>query len=392
MKIVDIEAFAVRFPKGDFFGGEGGAASSAAPERFSYVVQPGWRGIYSANIETMLVRITTDDGLVGWGEGQSPVGPEITARIVEQIIRPVILGRDARAVRTLRDEMYGLMNVRGHFGGFMLDAICGVDIALWDLKGKALGISVAELLGGPARDTVPAYVSGVRGGSNPERLETIERFRARGFSRFKLFAGFGVDEDLAILRALREAGGPELWLAVDTLWKYDANAALRLGRGLEELGVAWFEAPMDPEDVDGNAALAAALDVPVANGETQRTVYEFLPWFQKRALDVVQPDIGRCGITEGMRVVDLARAYHTQVVLHMGMAGPPLLAASLQVAAAMAHVSLAEYQPVVLDAANTLLRAPIRCEAGLFPIPQGPGLGIELDDDAVTRIRVPATH
>jgi galactonate dehydratase len=378
MKIAAIEAFPLKFDQGDFFGGKGEHAGSA-PAR-PYLVQPGWRGIYSSHIESMVVRVETADGIVGYGEGQSPIAPEVSASIVRRILTPILLGRDPRAARILRREMYDLMNLRGHTGGFMLDAIAAVDSALWDIAGKAAGLPIHALLGGPCRTEVPVYVSGIRGETIADKLADMRRFLDQGFADFKLFGGFGVAEDAAMVDALIDGSLGKARIAVDTLWKYDINDALRLGRRLEKAGAMWCEAPIEPEDVRGSAELARSLDLPVANGETLRTRHEFLPWLETRALDIAQPDIGRCGITEGMAIVDLAEAFHIPVALHIGMASPVMIAASLQVAAAAPQVGLVEYQPVVLEAANRLLKKPILCEGGRMRVPEGPGLGIEIDE------------
>ena len=382
MRITSIRAFAVKFEQGDFFGGKGaGASTVAAP----YLVQPGWRGIYSSRIESMIVRVETDTGAVGYGEGQSPIAPEVSATIVRRILAPALVGRDPLAPRILRREMYDLMNLRGHTGGFMLDAIAAVDIALWDIAGKAVGLPIYRLLGGPCRSEVPVYVSGIRGESIADKLGTMRDFIGRGFMAFKLFGGFGVKEDAEIIEALIGQTGGQARVAIDVLWKYDINEARLLGRSLERLGAAWLEAAGEPEDRHGNAELARALDLPIANGETLRSRLEFLPWFKERAIDLAQPDIGRCGITEGMAIIDLAEAFHVPVALHMGMASPVMIAATLQVAAAAPQVDLIEYQPVVLEVGNRLLKSPIRCEAGRMHVPPGAGLGIEIDDAALQR-------
>lgn len=385
MHITRTRTFALKFDKGDFFGGKGeGGGERVAP----YMVQPGWRGIYSSRIETMIVAIETSDGIVGYGEGQSPIAPEVSASIVNTILAPVLIGRDPCAPRALRREMYDLMNLRGHTGGFMIDAIAAIDTALWDIAGKAAGLPVHRLLGGPCHKAVPVYVSGVRGESVDEKIATVRDFIGRGFNTFKLFAGFGVTEDTELIRTLVAGSGDQARFAVDVLWKYDINAAMRLGRLLEEVGALWLEAPGEPEDLAGNAALARALDLPIANGETLRTRLEFRPWLEQRAIDIAQPDMGRCGITEGLSIVDLAETYHVPVALHMGMASAVMIAATLQVAAASSHVRLVEYQPVVLDLANRLLSSPFRCESGAMQVPEGPGLGIELDTAALERFAV----
>jgi galactonate dehydratase len=383
MQITAITPFAVKFDQGDFFGGKARASSDtkAAP----YLVQPGWRGIYSPRIESMIVRVETSEGIVGYGEGQSPIAPEVSAAIVRHVLTPILLGRDPRAARTLRREMYDLMNLRGHTGGFMLDAIAAVDTALWDIAGKAAGLPIYALHGGPCRDDVPVYVSGIRGENVTDKLATMRDFIERGFLDFKLFGGFGVATDAELVEALISGSNGKARVAIDTLWKYDLNAAHRLGRLLDKIGATWFEAPIEPEDTRGNAELARSLDVPIANGEALRSRLEFRPWLEQRALDIAQPDIGRCGITEGMAIIDLAEAFHLPVALHMGMASPVMIAATLQVAAAAPQVGLIEFQPVVLGVANQLLKSPIRCEGGRMHVPQGPGLGIEIDEEAIRK-------
>ncbi|HYC12658.1 MAG TPA: enolase C-terminal domain-like protein, partial [Stellaceae bacterium] len=221
-----------------------------------------------------------------------------------------------------------------------------------------------------------------------DKILMMRDFLDRGFNDFKLFAGFGVAEDAELVGALLAGAGPRARLAVDALWKYDINTAQRLGRLLETAGVLWLEAPIEPEDVAGNAALARALDLPIANGEALRTRLEFRPWLEQRAIDIAQPDMGRCGITEGLAIIELAETFHVPVALHMGIASAVMIAATLQVAAASPHVGLVEYQPVVLEVANRLLATPIRCEAGQMEIPAGPGLGIELDAAALEHFAV----
>lgn len=377
--ITSIETFPLRLPEGDSFGGHGTANSN----RSGYSLQPGWKGIYSSRIETLLVRIETEDGLVGWGEGQSPIAPEVAGTIIEAILVPTLVGRDAMAGQVLWDEMYGLMSLRGHTGSFMMDAIAAIDMALWDIRGKALGVSVATLLGGPARQKIPCYVSGIRGSEDVERRDDIAGFAARGFTRFKIFGGFGLEADLHLFRLLRPSAAS---LAFDSLWNYPRSEALALGRALDREGCAWFEAPIDGEDVAGHAELARLLDMPVAGGETLRTRREFRPWLDAAAFDLLQPDIGRCGITEGVRILDLAEYHNLATTLHCGIASPVMIAASLQVAAARMAVSQMEYQPVVVAAANRFLVRPLICEAGLFDLPEGPGLGIEIDEERLRRL------
>lgn len=383
MKITDVHGFAVKFERGDFFGGKGSPAEIAPASAYSK--QPGWRGLYSSKTETCLVKICTDSDIVGYGEAQAPIAPEVTANIVNRLLKPLLVGENPLAGEVLRHEMYQSMNLRGHFTGFMLDAISGADSALWDIRGKHFNASVCALMGGPFRTRVPVYVSGIRGETVKEKIATIERFMREGFRAFKVFTGFGIEADLAMVRELRSAIGKEGTLAVDNLWKYDINDAIHLGRRYQEMDIAWYEAPTDPEDIDGNAELARTLDMPIANGETERTCSQTLPWIQKRAVDLVQPDIGRCGITEGRKIVALAELFHLPSTLHMGMSSAALIAASIQVAAAAPNVRYIEYQPVMLELANSILDTPLECTEGHFTLPSRPGLGIDVSEDNLRR-------
>ena len=171
---------------------------------------------------------------------------------------------------------------------------------------------------------------------------------------------------------------------VDVLWNYDVPTAIRLGRHLESAGVRWLEAPTSPEDVAGHAEIARALDVAVAGGEGEVSTYQFLRWFQERALDIAQPDVARCGITECRRIADLAQTFNVPVALHAGICSAPAIAASLQLAAATQNHMAMEYQPIMLELANRWLKKPILCEKGAFTLPSGPGLGIEIDEDALS--------
>src|SRR6202035_1042082 len=164
----------------------------------------------------------------------------------------------------------------------MVDAIAAVDIALWDIAGKDARLPVHVLLGGPCRTEVPVYVSGVRGAAVADKLAVMREFIDRGFSTLKLFGGCGVEEDADLAEALMGGSGGRARLAIDALWKYDINEAQRLGRRLEKNGAVWLEAPVEPEDVRGNAELARSLDLPIANGEALRTRLEFLPWLERR--------------------------------------------------------------------------------------------------------------
>jgi L-alanine-DL-glutamate epimerase-like enolase superfamily enzyme len=384
MKIAEVAAFPIKVPEAEFWGGRGAEALERARGIGSnYVVQPGWIGLYSSNIETCLVRVRADDGTVGYGEGQAPIGPEVTAAAVTRVLRPLLIGEDPTRIGVLRRKMYEALLPRGHFTGYVLDAIAGVDIALWDLKGKVARRPVHDLLGGAYRVRVPAYVSGLQGETVEEQLDVAQRFQQRGFPAVKLFLTEGLEKDVRRIRAIHGGLRSGSRLMADVLWAYDVAAAVRMGQVLEELRAAWFEAPIHPEDLDGHAELARVLTVPIASGETDRTRYQFRRQFERRSLDIAQPDVGRCGITEGKVIAELAEAYNIPVTMHTGMASAVLIAASLQLAATIPDCRYQEYQPTVHAVGNRFIKTPLVCENGHYEVPPGPGLGIEVDEDAV---------
>ena len=383
MKITDIKPMAIKIPQEDTFGGKG-VEEDRAEER-AYDVQPGWRGLYSRQTETTLVKVETDEGITGWGEGQAPVGPEVTATVIDKVLRPILIGKDPAEWGVLKHEMYQAMNLRGHYSGFMVHGLAAVDSALWDIQGQKLGAPIVELLGGAFRDRVPVYVSGVRGNSIEEMAETARGHISEGFRALKMFLGFGIEEDLRLVKGIRDAVGPEVRLMVDALWNYDTPTALQLGRHLERLGVFWFETPTSPEDIEGHAEIARALDMFVAAGETETTRYQFLNWFQARGLDIAQPDVGRCGITEARKIADLAETFNIPIALHAGICLPPSISASIHMAMSIPNLIYQEYQPLMLELSNRFVKQPIICEDGHFLLPEGPGLGIEMDEEVLSQ-------
>jgi galactonate dehydratase len=305
------------------------------------------------------------------------VAPEVACTIVSTILAPVLEGLEfdgaVESIETLWWRMYSAMRVRGQTGGFMLDAIAGVDLALWDLAGKLAGKSVSSLLGA-TRNTVPAYLSGL-----PRRdPEGVRPWVDQGFSLVKIFH----DTDEATLlrnvdavRAILPAPGS---IAVDALWRLSPESAGPLANRLAEREVRWLEAPLAPEDAVEHAALAARSPVPIAIGESYRTVFELAPFFASRALAVVQPDLGRTGITEGLRIARTAQAHGIPVIPHVSIALGPQLAAAIHFAASLPNCPVLEFNPAVLETANRHLPEPLRMEGYSYVAPDSPGLGVEV--------------
>ncbi len=381
MRIAQVTTYVVKQPTESAYLGklDDGTRPRAAD---GYFVRPPWRSLYSAHMETMLVRITTEDGLEGWGEALAPVGPEVVAAIVDRMLGPWLIGRDPRNVRPLWDGLRDLMRERGHLVGHQADALASLDIALWDLAGKAFGVPVAQLLGGTYRTEIPAYVSGLPEPTDEGRARLAADWAAQGAFAVKLAAGKGVDEDLATFDAVA-AAAPGVRIAVDAHWAYGLGEALELGRELDRRRALFFEAPLAPEDVEGHRDLASRITTPVAVGESMRNRYEFRDWLARRALGIAQPDVARTGITEAMTIAALADAHHVPVACHHSVGLGIALAAGLHVSAAVADSPYFEFQPTTVPFAQRILRKPLAAGPTGFTLPEGPGLGIEIDSETV---------
>lgn len=356
-----------------------GAPTSARP-RYYTVFDRGT--LYADLVETVFVRLETTEGVVGWGEVLAPVGPRVAAAVIDDVLAPILLGEDARGIRRLHARLQESMRERGHLGGYHADAIAGVDIALWDLVGRARGLSVADLLGGAYRTEVPTYVSSIAGETPEERAETILRLREQGASRFKLHLGHGVRADLDAFDRIR-ARVPEGDFAVDVHGVYSLPEALDLARGLFERDAWFLESALPPENLDDFTRLAAKADVALAAGEAMRTRFEAAQWIARDAVHIYQPDVGRTGITEAWAIATLANAASRPVMPHHSLALGPALAAGIHIAATTELMPAFEYQITAVRNANGLLHAPVEVSVGTMTLPAGPGLGVEPREDEI---------
>lgn len=386
-RIASVTALAVRVPR-DVTAARGTAGSPAtltatvSGERYRWAAH--YRTVYAADhFEALLVRIETDDGLIGWGETQAPVAPEIARSVIDHLLTPLLIGEDALAPEAIWDRMYAAMRVRGHTGSFLLDAMAGIDLAIWDLCGKACGQPVYRLLGGPCRSVLPCYVSGLAGNDRDTRVAEALAWQAQGAVAFKLFMAEDPAACLADLDAVREALGPDVELAVDALWRLDARTAPAFAAALETRGVAWLEAPLMPEDVAGHARLARRTRVPLALGESYRTRYEILPFLQRGAVGLLQPDLGRSGLTESRKLAILADSFHVSIAPHVSIGLGPQLAAGLHLASATPNFARLERNPLVQETANRFLRKPLPVGVTDVTAPEAPGLGIDIDEAAI---------
>jgi D-galactarolactone cycloisomerase len=344
----------------------------------------------------MLVEIVGEDGNSGWGEAFGPA--RLTAPIVE-FYGSMLIGEDALATEAIWQTLYNRLRDHGQ-KGLAIEALSAVDIALWDLKGRHLGLPVHRLMGGPLRRRVEAYATGFyrKRSGDPMRylLDEAEQRVAAGFRAIKLKLGFGIDSDIALCRAVRKAVGDRIAVMVDANHAYDALAAIRVGRAIEALDIAWFEEPVPPEDLAGYREVKAALTIPIAGGEAEFTRWGFRGVLAERAIDIIQPDVCAAGgLSECKKIADMASAFGVRCNPHVWGTGVAL-AASLQLLAVLPHnppglhplEPLLEFDQSEHPVRMAVLREPIVQRDGWVAVPDGPGLGIEIDRDALDRFRV----
>ena len=205
-----------------------------------------------------------------------------------------------------------------------------------------------------------------------------------GYAGVKLFFGKTAEETVQECAAIRESIGGDALLAFDAICRHHFDSALQIGRGLDELQAAWFESPLDPEDVEAHARLAQSIQTPLAVGEPLRTVREFEPWLEQKAMKIAQPDIVRCGITGGLRIIDLAQKEGLQVAPHIGVCTAIGMAATWHVSAVLAGAVPQEHQLDMFSVANKILKEPLHVITGQAIVPRGPGLGIDVNEEFLT--------
>lgn len=402
MKIISVEAFAIEAPPAPsevYWGARAWGREHAGRRHLSahYPVEQRRRFIYSQTIDTVLVKIVTDDGVVGYGEAKAPVAARATRLIVETLLAPLLVGADPLDTTVLWERMYAGMRVRGHQAGFYLEAISGVDIALWDIAGKASGRSIASLLGGAFKDKVPVYASGLPslpGNASDEAFAALgdqaEAIRASGYDALKMALGRDLPGDIRSAKVVRERLGGDFTLYGDAAGSYDRKQALQLGFALQDLGFGFYEMPIFPEDVEGYAEIARQLTMPIAL-DSLMTRQETLRFLRLGGLDLVQPDVCRAGgITECRRIAELADAFGSAFAPHISIGSAIHFAASTHLAAAMPNTMTSEYWIGNNPIGNAVLEAPLKVENGLMDVPAGPGLGIALREDALLRFAAPA--
>ena len=337
-----------------------------------------------------LVEIVCDDGTVGWGECLGPAKPN--AAIVE-VYAQSLIGEDPLQTEKVWLTLYNRLRDQGQ-RGLTVTALSGIDIALWDIKGKHFGVPISTLLGGRFRDSVRAYATGSFRRAGVDRVTDIAAevagYRRDGFHAVKIKIGFDVEEDLAVIAAVREAIGPDMRMMIDANHGY--LEAIELGKRAAQYGIDWFEEPVLPEQIATYEAVRAGQPIPVASGENWHGRYAMHEPLARRAVDIVQPDIcGVGGFSEMRRVADMAALHGVRLVPHVwGTA--VCLAASLQFMAALPPnpprrnpiEPIMEFDRTENPFRQAVVQRPLEHHQGVMTIPDGPGLGIEINREALS--------
>ncbi len=338
----------------------------------------------------MLVRVSTEDGLAGWGEAYGPAA--VTATIVREFLGPLVKGRDPRAIESLWESLFARSIDYGQ-KGVMLAAISALDIACWDLKAQDAGTPLYRLLGADALESIECYWTGFYFGGQ-EALETRWEREARecldsGFRAVKMKVGQGVARDAELVAALRSFVGRKVKLSIDANHAYTPTEAIDLARRVEGYGIHWFEEPVSPLDPQAYLEVKARTNIPLAGGECEYTRFGFDNWFRSRAIDYAQPDICACGgITEGMKIAALASLAGIHVTPHAW-------GSAVGQAAALHFYAARPRQPFTLTPETKLIecdrtenpfrtaivQSPIELSRGRWHLPSAPGLGIEVKPD-----------
>lgn len=356
------------------------------------------RGWLYTTRASCIVEISTDAGVTGWGECYGPAA--VNKTIIETQYRQRVIGRDPFDVEVVWEDLYNRIKDYG-LTGMTIAALSGIDIALWDIIGRSVGKPVHKLIGGVHRTEVQAYATGLYF-IDMDRLveEAVEEARdyvEQGFRAIKMKIGLGDPKlDLRRVAAVRKAIGPDVKLAVDANHCFTVPQAIRLGRAMEELDLLWFEEPISPEDHDGYVEVTRALDMAVAGGENDFTRWGFRDIIARKAMDIVQPDVCAAGgISECRKIAAMASAHGVECVPHAW--GSAIgLAATVQFLAALPDTPPAfRPMPPMLEFEQTpnplrdhLAKDPIVQHRGIVRVPEGPGLGIEVDRAVLAQYKV----
>lgn len=341
--------------------------------------------------QMVLVEVLDDAGHVGYGEALVRRSGEMTVAAVRSLLEPVLLGQDPWNIEGLWTRMVDQLRGWGHTAGIVMEAVSGIDTALWDLVSKQADRPIWQMLTGAGRNEVNCYASSVYIGAIDDMVAEAVKQQERGFERLKIKIGRratdgGQNADLTALREIRKAVGDRFELVVDANGVYTAADAIRMGRAMEALDIRWFEEPVPMDDLSGYERIHWMTSVPLARGETDFGVFTIGDVINRRLIDIVQPDIGRCGgITGARHMWTLAYSHNIGFAPHTGFSGGISQIAALHVAAAAPNTSTLEYMFIDNPLRELFVGGYPRPHAGRVPVPNGQGIGLKVDGGLVER-------
>ena len=352
---------------------------------------------WTLSCDSLFVIVRTDEGLTGYGES-SPMNVRALASLINESLKPLVIGKDPLNRERLWDKMFYSTYKLGVMGA-QPEAIAAIDIALWDILGKVTGRSLSELFGGRRRDRVRVYAS-IGGGSDATPAEMAQRAAQAveaGITMVKIRMDWGARRtdanpahDWAVLSEVRKAIGDKIELGFDANNGFSVPTAIRLGRRFQdELGLIHYEEPVVQYDYPGIAQVVAALDVPVAAGEHEYTRWQFRDLITQANVDIVQPDLVKCaGISEGLRIAALASTYNRILIPHQTQ--PAIgTAANLHFTACFARDDRAQEYDInsKREILNRVIQPRLEQKDGYLPVPDGPGLGLEINEAELRKLR-----
>lgn len=357
---------------------------------------------YYGTRNTLWVEIVADDGTTGWGECYGPA--EVYQAAIQSFYGPRLLGHDALATDVLWHFMWRA-SLDFARGGVMMGAMSGIDMALWDLRGKATGQSVSELIGGRFVDEVPCYATGMyfKEMSEDELLESIlaeaSEYRDQGFKAMKIKVGKNLDFDARQIAAMRETF-PGTMLMADSNHAYDLPEAIRIGHILDDHDYGWFEEPLSPEFENQFRQLQDKVNLPIATGECEQTRFGFQRLLSTGGVQIAQPDMAYCGgISEALKIRTVASSHGVNVVPHCWGTMLNLAAATHFIATGYRQPGRLEANPIYLEFDRTpnalrdeLFDKPVVVDGGVAQVPSGPGLGVSVNREAMKSFEVNETE
>ena len=346
------------------------------PNERGYFVRKGNRTVYPTFDRSILVRVETNNGVVGWGETYGLVAPGAVGAIINDLLASFTIGRDPSDPSAIYDDLYDLMRVRGYSGGFYVDALCAIDIALWDIAGRQEGQSIAALLGAVQHKTIPGYVSGLPGKTLEERGAIAASWQQKGYDSFKFATPVADNGPAAELEHLRSVLGPDARISADMHWNQTADQAINLIKAMEPHDLWFAEAPVRTEDITALERVSHNVDSPIAVGEEWRTHFDMQHRIERCKIAIVQPEMGHTGITNFVRMGQLAAEHGIDVIPHATIGAGIFLAASLVASSTLSNVTNHEFQHSIFEPNRWLLDGDMECKNGEYTPPSGPGLGV----------------